>query len=443
MPFLISALFLCLSAPFALAETVDLQQALREAVANRPFVQAAQGRAVAAKAAVGEARSRYLPNVSLSEHLFWTDDPAWSMYISLVQEDLKLSQDAGRYNFAPSRRDFETRLSLEQPLYDPDISLNLKRARKGAEAAGYGALWSREEAAFAAFRAYLEVQRASAALAWAESSRREAAETLRIARERQEAGVGLKADALRAGVRVSESDRYALTAANDLHLARRSLALAMGRSEGVVDIAAPLSFELFASAAREEAVARSDLAALATEAGEARLAHRQSRAAYLPRAGLSASYSLHDSAVPFGTDVGSWTVRAQLHWDIFDGQRRSHALARAAALRGAAESRHLEARRQALYQAEEARMRAEEARASLALARLAVSEADEGHRLLLQRYEAGLSGLADLLGVQTALDRARLDAVEAEARYILALGNAGFQGGVFVHTLLANQEDQP
>lgn len=427
----------------AMTETVGLEQALREAVDSRPQAMAARQQAEAARAAADEAGSRYLPRATLSENFAWTDEPAGSLFISLNQEDLRLSSSADTYNFPPSRKDYETRLTVEQPLYDPDIAYGRRRAEKGAEAALAGAEWSAEQAAFAAFRAYLEVQRAEGAVAWSESSWREAEEVVRLATERHAAGVGLKADLLQARVQLAEASRHRTTTKNDLILARRGLALAMGRENGEIEIAGPLLPEQLAAPNTPVLLQRADLQAAALEAEEAGLAWRQSRAAYLPRAALSASYALHDAEVPFGTDAGSWAVRAGLSWEIFDGGRRGHSSRGAAARKQVAESRRLEAARQVQFLAEEAQLRATEAKENLETARQSVAEAEESQRLLRERYAAGLAELAELLAAQSALDRARLAAVEAESRLVLALGNIRFQSGTFLQTYLPREERLP
>lgn len=425
------------------AETVVLEQALREAVAGRPQAVAARQQAAAARAAADEAGSRALPRATLSENFVWTDEPAGSLFISLNQEDLQLRDNAAAFNSPPSRKDFETRLTVEQPLYDPDIAFGRRRAEKGADAARAGAAWSAEQAAFAAFRAYLEVQRAAAALEWSESSRREAEETVRLAAERHAAGVGLKADLLRARVQQAEAVRRRTTAENDLILARRGLALAMGRASGEVGIGGPLHPERLAAPEAPVTLQRADLQAASFEAEEAALAWRQSRAVWLPRAALSASYALHDAGTPFGTDAGSWALRAGLSWELFDGGSRGHGQRRAAAQKQAAESRRLEATRQARFRVEEALLRAREAEENLGTARQSVAEAEEGQRLLAERYAAGLVELSELLSAQTALDRTRLDAVEAESRLVLALGNIRFQSGTFLQTFLPHEEPSP
>lgn len=427
----------------SMAETVDLSQALREAVAARPFARAARLDAEAARAAIGEARSRTLPRATITENFTWTDEPAGSLFISLNQEELELSPDAGTYNFPPSRKDFETRLTVEQTLYDPAVRYGVRRAEAGAQASEAISRRSAEEAAFAAFRAYLEVQQAQAALDWVERSRQEAAEVMRLAEERRDAGVGLKADALSARVLLLEADRRALAAANDLAIARRRLALAMGRSEGEVDIAARIDPAQLAPAG-DGPVQRGDLEAMNLQAREAALAFEQSHAEWLPRLGIAASYALHDGTTPFGTDAGSWTVRAGLSWEIFDGWGRHYSSARTSAASRAAAERAREAHRQVLLARDEALRRGGEARLQLQAAREAETAASESQRLILERFEAGLSPLVDLLAAQAALDRVRFDVVQAESRYLLALGNGHFQQGIFLRVLLSDaKEDLP
>jgi len=419
------------------AETVTLEEAMTRAVRDRPFAQAARQEAKAATAAVGEARSGFLPRAILSENFTWTDEPAGSLFISLNQEDLILAQDADSYNFPPSRKDFETRLTLRQTLFDTDVYYGWRQAGKRALAGTYDACRSSEEAAFAAFKAYLRVQHARAAIDWVNSSLREAKEILRLTNEKYEAGVGLKADVLRSRVFFSEAQRRQVTAENELYIARRYLALAIGNPAMEVEIAEPVAIDfLDRDLSSSPELRRSDLRALSFREEAASLAHRESRAAYLPKLGLSGSYALHDGEVPFGTEAASWTIGANLSWEIFDGFRRHHTSARTEALERAAEARRREAWEQAIVAVEEARRRADETQINLATVRESVKEAEESFRLRNQRFEAGLADLSDSLDAQTALDRARHERILAETKYFLALGNIHFEKGTFLETML-------
>ena len=429
-----------LSSP-GFAAGLTLPDALRAAVANRPTVQAARARADAADAAISEARSAWLPRLTLAESYTRTNEPAGSLFIALNQERNVMTDPAYDLVAPDVQDDFETRLLLTQTLYDPAIDFGLRRARTAGRAEAASAAWSAEEASFAAFRAYLDVQHAEAALAWVESSRQEATEIARLAGERRTAGVGLKADELRAAVQLAEARRRELAARNDLTLARHRLALAIGQPGGEARIAAPLDEQSIPPIERPAGdLNRADLQALALQVEAAELAVRQSRADWLPRLGLSAHYAWHDKDRPFGTEAEAWAVGAGLNWELFDGLRRSAATARTMAERRAAEASLLDARREQIFHLEEARLRAEEARLQRDSARQAVLEAGESQRLLQQRFEAGLADLADLLAAQSALDRSRFDAVGAESRHLLALGNIHFQAGRFLQAFLPGEE---
>lgn len=440
---LLTCLLLSLTVLPSGAAEVTLAEALRAAVTNRPLAREARARAAEAEAAVGEARSAWLPKVTVSELFTRTAEPAGNLFIALNQGRDVMGTPGYDFSDPAPRSDFETRLQLDQTLYDPAVDYTLRQARSTALGAAAGAAWSAEEAAFAAYRAYLGVQQAAAAVEATAANRRECEEIARLAGERRQAGIGLKADELRAGVQLAEARRRELAAANDLTLARRRLALATGAVDREVDIAAPLD-EAQLPEARESAIAgRADLAALEHQRATAALAVAGSRAAWLPSLQLSARQSWHAEDGPSGADDQSWTVGAGLRWELFDGLRRGAASARARAGEEAAEARLAEEQRAARLKLDEARLRADEAALQLASARQAVSAAEESQRLLGQRYEAGLADLADLLATQNALAAARADAVGAAALRLLSLGNVAFQGGRFLATYLPGEELHP
>ncbi len=439
---LLASCWLLLAVPAA-AETIDLVTALREAVANRPLVAAAREEAAAARAGAGEVRSRLLPRLTLSERFVATNEPATGVFILLNQERLSEADMVGApdtFNDPPSRRDFETRLQLEQVLFDAGLVYEQRRARRLAGAAEAAARWSAEQAAFAAFEAYLQVQAARAAADWVASSQQEAEEIVRLSRLRHEAGLGLRADLLRAEVFLAEAQRRRVAAGNDLLLSRRFLALTLGRAAGEVDIAAPLTpADLGVPHQPAPPLRRPDLQALDLQAEAADLARRQSRAAWYPRLAASAAYTFHDREIPFGTEAGSWLVAAGLTWEVFDGGGRSQARQRTAALQRAASAQRDEAARRTALALQTATLRAEEAGLQLQSAVRSEAAAGEALRLLRERYAAGLSELSEVLSTQAALDRVRFEKIGAESRYLHALGNELLQQGIFLQILVGTE----
>lgn len=424
-----------LSAPAVHAEQVTLAEALRAAMADRPLVRAHAAESEAARADQAAAASRYLPRLSLSEQFSWTNEPAGSLFIWLNQRDLELSSTADTYNDAPSRKDFETRLSLLQPLYDADIAYQTKRAETEARAAMASERHGRAAAALAVIDAYLDVQMHHTQVTSARSARQEAEEVFAMAEQREQAGLGLKADTLRARTLVDEARLGLLTARHDLQFARYQLAFSLGRPSGAIDIAAPLTLAILPAPTYDHTLQRGDLQALELETEAARLRVRQEGAGLLPKAQLQASYILHDENTPLGSDADAWSVTAGLHWEFFDGFERSHRKAGAEARRRAAREKHTDQARQVRLALEKTRLQNQQAEAAVQLALSARTATQEARAATLERYEAGLAPLADLLAVQAELERARHSLVTAETNHLRARALAHFYQGTLLGAL--------
>lgn len=440
---LTALLLICSVAPALALERLTLSHALAETMQERPMVRASAAEVAAAEATTQVRASRYLPRLRLSEHFVRTNEPAGSFFASLNQERFELSPDADAYNDPPARSNFETRLTLAQPLYDPDLKYERERAELNQQAVSALHGRHREEAALATLLAYLGVQQSQARLAWAEKSLAEAEELLAMSREREQAGTGLHADSLRGEVLRNDAQRQRLTARNSVYSAQRRLALAVGRPNGMVDIAAPAGDDLIPLPDPTATVQRGDLAAMAKTVNGAELATHQRQAAYLPRLGLQASYFWNQRNLDFGEAADAWSISAGLEWQLFDAGERSSAVAGARAKQLALEMQQREQQRQVRLAIAEAVQAAEEAVARLDLARSSLAAAEASRELVTQRYGAGLATMSDLLGVQSELARVRSELAAAETGLISARAQIYYQQGTLLQVLLPESETQP
>ena len=421
------------------ASAITLSEALRLGLQQNPGQLSMQADTRAAEAAAREAASQALPRVVLSENLLWTNEPGGSLFISLNQQRLKLSPTADAYNDPPPRSDFESRLALVQPLYNPDIGYARKRAERQADAAAAQEEHGREQLSFAILGAFLQVQHAEANRSWVDSSLREAQEILRITETREESGLGLKAETLSARVQLSESEQLRISAENAVELARRNLALQTGSDAEQLGIDGPLTSDRLLPLPEGETLQRADLRALALRQSAAQLAEQQSRAAWLPRLGLAASYALHDQDIPFGADASSWTIQAGLTWELFDGFSRREATSRAAAEWHSLSLQQQQARREANFALQQARLKVKESQQQLAASHAGQTAAEESYRLLLERYQNGLTSLADLLTAQTRLERSRAGQASKNTGLLLALAEVHLAQGPLLDKLLGEE----
>ena len=97
------------------------------AMSYRPKLLAAEEEVNVAISAHQASQAQALPRLTLSERFYATNEPAGSLFISLNQESLELSPTADSYNNPPDRHDFETRLSLDQTIFDPEVYYGRKK----------------------------------------------------------------------------------------------------------------------------------------------------------------------------------------------------------------------------------------------------------------------------------------------------------------------------
>jgi outer membrane protein TolC len=289
------------------------------------------------------------------------------------------------------------------------------------------------------FSAYLDIQQGRSELLRVEQSKEETTEIYRLANERQNFGTGLKADTLTAKVQLADSERQLVSAQNQLLLAQYRLAFLVGSDTATVDIAEPLNVNFIAAVEASNSLSRPDLEALKWQEQAAELTRLQARAEWLPRLQAGASWSHHAEDYPLAGDADSWTLQASLSWTLFDGMARSHRSAKALAQEKAAAATYRQSERQARLQVVQARLNADTAASQLETGKLAVAAAEEGYQLMLSRYRNGLATMAELLRVQSQLEKSRAELSSAENYLIRVRAQQLYVAGNFLEALLGEK----
>jgi len=125
------------------------------------------------------------------------------------------------------------------------------------------------------------------------------------------------------------------------------------------------------------------------------------KSGFYPQAAVQGVYEFNGGT--FTDRASAWTIGAVLRWNLFGGFADSARLgeARAAAERARAERQRQEAA--ARVDVRSAAANLEGARALLEVGRLAVAQANESHRIVRDRFDAGLAPVNDLLRSATAV----------------------------------------
>ncbi|HEY5998208.1 MAG TPA: TolC family protein [bacterium] len=423
----------------AAGEELTLRESIAEALRGNDLLKAEQGRQAAAAGAVDAARSFLLPGVSIEERFLRTDNPAYDFSTKINQGRFAaadLQGAPGSFNGPAAISDFQTSLTVAQPLYAPRATLGIALARGEATAVGFDVARTREETAHAALQAWLGAKAAEAYGEAAAKAEEDAAEHVRLATVAEDAGVGLASDRLRASVALSEARRARLTVQNNVEIARRGLGLALGREDAVIPGANDLTVEVPELATLLERVAaRADLRAMDERVGNARRAVRLAKAERLPEVGLFGSLQANDPDLPLGTSGTSYSAGVAVTWKLSAGWHSAAAERQAAGELARAESQRAGMAKEARFRVQEAWLRLDEARQSLRIAEEALASAGEGQRLVRVRYENGLATMVALLDAQAALNRARSERTRTTVDLATAVAQLHFASGLLLEKI--------
>jgi len=435
-------LFLCPTTCLAQDKTVSLKEAIQLSLSRNNLLKAREQEEEAARHAVSASRSRFFPRIFLDENFSASNAPTRVFMMKLDQGRFTANDfQIGRLNDPAVTGDFRTGFSLEQPIFDLGLFLGMDLLAKEAEGQSLVLQQRREDLAFAVYDTYLEGQKTRALLIVAEQAVRDAEEHRRLAQVRNEAGMGLKSDELRAGTFLAEMEQQHITAENNVVLAGMRLGLITGAAaEEALAISDSLSGRPL-DGEKENFVAlalanRKDLQELAKATEKAQVGVKLAGSAFLPTLHGTAAYQMNDRDLPFGRDNDSWGAGVNLRWELFDGFRRGDERARARSLENSARETLAYHQREVVFQVRESLLRLDEAEKRRSVARLALADAEESARLVAKRFANSLATMVDVFDAQTAVNRARAAVVETDAGYALATARVWYRAGIFLQEVM-------
>lgn len=401
------------------AESLTLEQAIETALRDNPGLKASDSQIDAAEAGVLRSYSGFLPKVTLSETYSKTDNPLMVFGTKINQETVAMADfDPAAINDPQAISNYNTRLTVMQPVWNGGREYTGKRqARLGLEAAVNERERQRQETVAGVIKAYYGLLLAREYHKVALRSLETSEANVRLADARHRAGVVLQSDLLRAKVQYAEVKEMATRSENGIQLAKASLNFAMGTPQGtdydIVGNLAPQETKGDISALIDEAVTRRpDLTATGLNRRNAEAGVALARSDYMPSINIMGQADWN-SGDPAGDDAKSWAVMAVIQWNLFDGlvtkSRVREALAASARMRAMEE----QMRSAVQLQVKQAYYSFTASRDRIAATATSTQEAEEGLRIVQKRYEAGMTTFVDVLGAESALIRARTNALQA------------------------------
>lgn len=406
----VSVALLANAEPVPIVQSLTITAAVESALGHYPAVQAAVADSRAARAVVRQAKSAWLPTLTLTGAAMRYEKPMVVAPIhGLVLGDFP--------DF--DRTLYQAGAHVQFTLFDGfGRSARIGQAQFVASAADAGATAAMQDVTAAAVSAYLAILTQGDLLA-AHDSRLTAfsAERKRVQRL-VEVGKAADLELLRieAAEAAAQADRVA--AAEALDQAERELARVTGldlemtrhanlQPVTLIDSGMPLRVSL-------EDAARSDnqmLAAARMQRAAAESSVRAARSTRWPKLNLTASYL--DFGSPEIDHTQEWNAGVQLSYPIFTGGATGSAIARADASLQAAAERERQAELEVARQLDRAIAAAQEAAARVVSLQRAADRYEEVVRIEKVRLHTGAGTQADYLDAEADLLAARAGLVQA------------------------------
>jgi outer membrane protein len=418
VPILVCCLLHLLLAPAppqtAAAEETGKEMTLADCIsaaldANRDIAGARQALEQAASG-IAEARSGFLPNLSLSG--------SYNFMEKSQKIDFPLPGGEVEETEMDFTRDYGLEFLLSQALYTGGaLSGSYRISKLGRDIAAADVERLEADVALSVIQVFYSYLLARESVSVAEEAIRTAEEFLRVVRARYDAGEASSFEVMRAEVEVSNLQPALIGARNAVALAELGLRNVMGMSldsevafggsfdETLGDAADPdLAGAIEASLER-----RPELRMLRAEADIAEQSLAVAKAGRLPTFALSATYDLMSDELSFGGDEWDKTYAGYLVMSlpIFDGLKTKSRIAGSRAqikqaviaVAGLRDGIELEVRSSLLGVGA--------AREQLKSQEKSVEMAAEGLRIANERYVQGLATNLEVMDAQLALTRAR------------------------------------
>ena len=412
--------------PAADMPSLTISDAMQLADKQNPRIKAALSQVSAADHRITQAESGFLPQVFFTETFSHTNNPLWAFGNRLNQETITQADfDPARLNHPDPLNNFNSALSVEWPVYQGgQTRIGVNQAKLDRQAQDLFLTRTRQEVIALAATAYTGLVLAYHHLDVIHKSLETASVHLEMIRKRYENGLAVKSDLLRTQVHIAELDQDRIQAESRISMAIAALNASMGApgdsnwrlATGLVKgepVPGPIDDWISLSQSR-----RPDMQYLLLQEQIAEDEIQKSRAAHLPNINLIGSYELNSQ--DFRNSGDSYTVGAMMRVNLYSGDRISAKTRESEAMLSRIRAMRNDTAAGIEVQTRQAFLQAQSAWNRISVAEAAVSQSEEGLRIVRDRYENGLLTLVSLLDAEVALQSAHNNRYRSLHDYLAA-----------------------
>lgn len=368
------------------------------------------------------ANSTYLPGIYFTETFTTTTDPMMAFGTKLGQSTITQEDFNPDQLNNPNRiSNFNTRLNIEQPIFNLDGHQSRLAMKKNLQARHLDKVWLEKMLVIEAKNLYYQLELSMQAEEVTQKMLQSADSSLRVANHLFDQELIHKTDLMDVELYMLKMKKDWLKSQYVITKVNSALLQHMGETNNYKVLPQDsLADSIESSGEWLEAQlsdGRADLrsAELATEASKLTLAAR--KGTFVPRINAFGNYAFNDTQL-FGTGADNYLVGVQLRWDLFKGGKQLGSVQKARF-----EMQHAELQLQ--KQRNEARRQFEQFKNDLQLAILNINLAERRaqqmaakNKIRKDRYEEGLEKTSDLLEDQANLLASQLDVLNQKYNYL-------------------------
>lgn len=408
------------------ADNLSLEQALQLGLENNTGLQTGMADQKKARIDLNSAHKAFLPQVDLQTSYT-------RAFLSEEQTSLNLPEDPGNpasqvlpylapyfEQMMPSEDNYQTTLSIQQPLYTGGkISNGLKQAKKGLTAANEQLKQQKSELLLQIIQSYYNVLLAQERVEIEKEALALVREQKKTVAASYKAGVTLKTDVLQVEIAEGKAVHSLAVAQNDLNTARKMLGNTIGTDLTAKELIWP-ELEVAVSLDEKEqyqlALAnRPELKLLDINQQINRLNLRQEKNSHLPNIVLSGNYQWQGDKFSLENGTGSITLAASIN--IFDRGLASNKQKKTAEDIKKTELNKSNLKNMIKIELENLLQTIKEDKNNIKLQQLNLKKAEENLDLETKRYKVGMGTNVDVMNAQMTLKQTRIASMQAEYQY--------------------------
>lgn len=350
----------------------------------------------------------WLPQVNLSYTGFTTNQPLNAFGFKLQQANVQQADfNPALLNNPGATPNIMTQLSVQQPLFNPDLNYMRKAASKQVEVYGYQTKRTREAVEMQVTNTYLQLEFTYEVVKVLEEALKTVQEIHRFTNDRYQQGLMQQSDLLNVEVQVKAAETNLAEARSQIKNISDQLSLLMNTPGGVIYTTEPVVIDVTAATAASVSVDRADLKAMSAAVSAYDMAIKSTSMSMLPKLNGFANYQYNDKSM-FGFGANAYLAGIQLSWDIFKGNQAKNKKATQQLEKNKLQEQLQDMLAKSDVEIRKTQTQLADTRYRISQQTKAVEQAAESLRIMQNRYQQGLVNTTDLLMAQTQLSQQKM-----------------------------------